>query len=131
VIRDIEIKQAFVPNEVLFIFPAVIVGLIRMAIWLNGIRAPISLRGRIATGQLWFWGYDRVFATPLIGLAVALGLMAVSNIVAFAWIWAVPVSIMSVILINGLGLPTYREFRATHCGRFGLLVKDKELTGSA
>ena len=107
--------------------PAALVGFLRSCHWLGGTRPPISLVGRVRTGRLICWDYDRVLIVPLLGLIVGLMLFKMSQ--PTGWPWTIPISGLIAILLNGLAPPRRMDFRLTSSHHFAPpLTRGKDWT---
>jgi len=85
--------------------------LIRLAVYLSGYRAPISLLGRFATGRILIPGYDKAFLAPVISMAFLFlchhGLIVVgvgSGLAISASIWGAHL----ILFLAGPGLERWR-----------------------
>jgi hypothetical protein len=87
----------------LLLFCAVIAAVVRLGIYCNGLGPPFSLRGRIATGRIIVPGFDQVFLTPVVVIALA---VAGGAIIRHSGAWhqvatACVVALISFALLNG------------------------------
>lgn len=102
-----------------------IVAVSRLLVYLPGTRPPISLLGRIATRRWIVPGYDRVFLTPLIGLAVGCLLPSTLAVAGVPVMVAVPLSVSLAGAILLAGGPTLEAWRLT--GEYRMVPSNRVL----
>jgi hypothetical protein len=74
---------------------AIIIGGVRLMVYLVGSAAPLSLRGRVLNHRWILPRYDVVFIAPFLIVLLALTMISISS---FPWI---PVSILTAIVAGG------------------------------
>lgn len=109
-------QMPFPPEALLLI--AGVAALIRIAIYCSGIGPSFNLWGRFASGQIIVPGFDQVFVTPVLVVALAIaGGVVIRN--SGAWcseITAILVALLTFVLLSGR--PTMRQWLLTGQHRY-------------
>jgi hypothetical protein len=91
------------PSSAVLLFFGVIAAFLRLAIYCSGVVPPFNLRGRLASGRIIVPGFDRVWVTPLLVVALATaGGVAVGHAGQwYAAVTACTVALLCFALLSG------------------------------
>jgi hypothetical protein len=114
--------QMPLPPEALLLIAGV-AALIRLAIYCSGLGPSFNLWGRFASGQIIVPGFDQVFVTPLlvIALAIAGGFVIRDSGAWCSEITAILVALLTFVLLSGR--PTMRHWLLTGQHRYRFPVR--------
>lgn len=113
------VRSGMDPAPGLLLFFAIVMAIIRLAIYGSGVSAPFGLWGRIVSGQPLLPGFDKVFLTPLAAILVAItGGMIIRR--SGSWYPAVESAVFALVwFVLFVGGPTLRRWNLTGQHRFG------------